>query len=60
MIVVAKFESCFGEIITSGIVVLIHKAAVKAQTIHATKNIGIIVPEKIDLILSPVKIETVL
>jgi hypothetical protein len=60
MIVIAKFESCFGEIITGSVVIIIHETAVQTQTIHAAKNVRIIIAKKIDLILSPVKIETVL
>src|SRR5688572_23160110 len=60
MIVIAKFESCFCEIITRSIVIVIHEPAVKGQSIHSAKSVGIIIAEKIEFIFSPVKIETVL
>ena len=60
MIVITKLKSGFCEIITGYVFIVIQEPAFKSQGIAPTENIGVIISKKIDLILSPVKIDTVL
>src|SRR5687768_2682401 len=60
VVVITKLKTGFCIVITRYVFIIIQKPVFESQRIAASENVRIVVAKKIDLIFSPVKIDTVL